>query len=116
MGFLCTFTLRNDALDELDKDPKGFVKKLKLAAVAGKVDSIAHGSHANMVEVQKCRHMDDKTVYVHAGNTLCEMSSWSDDTEHLMKNFPQFFEEMLHEMEYHTRELKKKYKQYKRDN
>lgn len=37
---------------------------------------------------QKPRHADDHTIYVHAGNTVVEMSQYSDTTKEIMKNSP----------------------------
>jgi len=56
------------------------------------------GSDANPVIIQKPRHADDTTLYMHAGNTVVDVfeakSDWAIDT-------------FISEMEYHIKRLKK---------
>ena len=91
MGYLTTFTIYNDGLDEILKKSKSFCVKLYDGAVEGETKSFGHGNHANLVKIQKSRHADDHTIYVHAGNTLCEMNVYSDNTRKLMELHPEFF-------------------------
>jgi hypothetical protein len=105
MGYLTTFTIYNDDANEIAKDPKNFVDEIMGAISKGKVARI--GSTA---KVQKTRHSSDETIYVHSGNTVCEMNSYSDDTESLMRNSPEFFKDMLDVMESQVKQLKSKFK------
>lgn len=137
MGFLTTFTISNDALDILEDDPKQVCEKLYHAALAGKVSTISHhykpkkkkrgifkkwqpksfggGVHCNPIKVQKCRHADNWTVYVHAGNTLVEMNSYSDDTAETMRKNTEFFEEIVKYMQRNVTEMKRQLKEYKKN-
>lgn len=130
MGFLTTFTISNDALDILEDDPKQVCEKLYHAALAGKVSTISHhykpkkkkwwqkkkfggGIHCNPIKVQKCRHADDWTIYVHAGNTVVEMNQYSDYTKETLEKNPEYFEEMLKFMQRNVTEMKKQLKEHK---
>lgn len=130
MGFLTTFTISNDALDILEDDPKQVCKKLYYAALSGKVSTISHhykpkkrkwwqkkkfgGSvHCNPIKVQKCRHADDWTIYVHAGNTVVEMNQYSDYTKDILEKNPKHFKEMLTFMQRNVTEMKKILKEHK---
>lgn len=61
-------------------------------------DYASIGSCANPVIIQKTRHADDKTLYVHAGNTVFavddDLGDWALETA-------------IQEMEYHLKRLKK---------
>jgi hypothetical protein len=112
MGYLTTFTIYNDGCDQILKYPKEFAEKIHTACCnTSKAYEFGLGYHSNLVECQKARHADDKTVYVHAGNGLFEMNPYSKETESLMVNSPKFFEEMLSEMESRLKELKKQFKE-----
>jgi len=112
MGYLTTFTIYNDGVSELEKNQVEFCDKLKRACYGGfsntpRTDSFGHGSHANLVTIQKPRHADDHTCYVHMGNTLCEMNPYSEHTKYVAENFPEYFDQMLNHMENVVKELKK---------
>ena len=90
MGYLTTITIYNDGCDLLKENAKEFAEKTHLACL-GRVsglstDSFGVGNHGNLVTVQKPRHADDKTVYVHAGNTVVEMSPYSDRTKDILES------------------------------
>jgi hypothetical protein len=111
MGNLTTFTIYNDDCDLIKKVPKEFAEQIYLACCDPNINyrsTVFHG----IVIPQKTRHADDKTVYVHAGNTVCEMNQYSQVTKEIMVNSPEFFKEMLILMEQNVKELKKQYKEY----
>lgn len=119
MGFLTTITIRNDAVYEIEKHPIEFAKKV-ISACSG--DMRGHsssdkefglGSHCNMAICQQPKHADANTVFVHMGNTVCELSAYSSYTEHIMKNHPDFFDNMLDHLDHTVKELKKKRKALK---
>jgi hypothetical protein len=112
MGFLTTFTILNDGLDEILKNSDDFCQKLYYAALGGKTTDIAHGHHGNLVKVQRTRHADDNTLYVHMENSLYEMSASSMETEELMRNHPEFFRQMLNYMKRQVGGLEKQFKEY----
>jgi len=114
MGCLTTLTIYNDNFGEIEKDPKKFVEEIQKAICHQKVTTIGLGSVAIVAKVQKTRHSDNNTIYVHAGNTMCEMNTYSSETENLMLNNPLFFEEMLNEMEHHTRKLRDQFNRIKK--
>ena len=112
MGYLTTLTIYNDGVHLITKNSKKLCEKIYSAAIGGrKRTTIGHENHANLITVQKCRHADDHTIYVHMGNTLCEMNAYSDDTLETMKRNPEYFKDMLKEMEWQVKELKKKFKE-----
>ena len=112
MGYLTTVTFYNDGADQINKHPLDLADKLDMACLGvftrdGKSGSFGLGYHSNLVTVQRPRHADDHTIYVHMGNTLSEMNANSVDTKDLAKNHPDFFKQMLKEMEDQVKELKK---------
>jgi hypothetical protein len=111
MGFLTTFTVYNDGCAEIPKNAQEFADQIYRACsnTKGK-KTFSLGCHANLVTCQKTLHADSVTIYVHAGNTVTEMNYFSQEAIDLMHSNREFFKEMLDEMIYHTRELKKEYK------
>lgn len=116
MGNLTTLTIYNDGIDQIKQHPQQFADKVYEAATSMKGPvSVRIGNHCNLVKVQKSRHADDSTVYVHMGNTVCEMSAYSDETLRVMMESPDFFEKMLKEMNQQVKILKKNLKQHRED-
>ena len=82
MGYLTTFTIYNDGASELKKHPKKLADTL-YTACSGDMDYrwAGLGSHANLITVQKPRHADEHTLYLHAGNTVTDVyeakSEWA---------------------------------------
>jgi len=130
MGFLTTLTISNDSLDILKDDPKQVCDKIYDAAISGKVKTLSHhykgkkkswfsrkrvgfSIHCNPIKVQKSRHADSWTIYVHAGNTVVEMNEYSGDTEDTMHRNDEYFEEIIKFMQRTTTALKKKIKAHK---
>jgi hypothetical protein len=114
MGYLTTITIYNDGCDQIKKYPEEFAEKVYLACLGHFTDSgqlikgsFGLGYHANLVTVQKPRHADDHTIYVHRDNTVVEMNAWSKDCETLARTHPSFFDELLKQMENQVKELKK---------
>lgn len=116
MGFLTTFTIYNDGIDGIRKDSKEFCDNLYFAAIRGEVSDVAHGNHCNLVKVQKTRHADDHTIYIHMGNTLCELNAYSDETLKGLENHQEYYESMINFMEREAKSLKKKLKEIKLKN
>ena len=113
MGYNTVIMFRNDAYSDFKNNPKETMENI-LAAMDDKDNHhYGVGSHANPMEVMKPRHMSDTTIYVHAGNTLSEMSVYRQETIDLMENHPEFFEQMLDFMEQKVKSLKKEYKLHK---
>jgi len=106
MGHLVTATIYMDGIDEIRENPKDFVEKLHSAACRGREATFGVGSHCNLVSVQKVRHADDKTVYVHAGNCVTEVNAYNQDFEDLMDRCPEFADELIKTMENQLKKVK----------
>jgi hypothetical protein len=115
MGYLTTITFYNDAAHDLHKHPKE-VSKLIYDAQNGvqknrgrNYDPI--GSHANPVIIQKPRHADDHTLYLHAGNTVIDVSEA--DSEWEINAFISEMKWRLKELEAKKKELENQKKEQK---
>jgi hypothetical protein len=108
MGNLTTFTVYNDYCDEIPKNAKEFADLIYEACQSHKVKTLPIAQTI----CQKTRHANDKTFYAHAGNTVVEINYFSQDTIEMLKRNPEFFKEILDDMAYHVRELRKEYKRY----
>jgi len=116
MGYLTTVTVYNDGIHDLREHAQEFADQLCAAAAHSYADrsvDIKIGSFCNFAKVQKPRHADDHTVYVHAGNTVCEMNINSEETRRLMKQSPKYFEKLMKEMLYQYRALSREFKNVK---
>ncbi|MBT7706532.1 hypothetical protein HN747_03720 [archaeon] len=112
MGWLTTFTLYNDSSHKTlgDANAKHLCRKLDSHICRG--EGFVDGSDVIM---QRTRHADDHTIYVHMGNTVSEMSAYSQDTEARMREHPEFFENMLEYMAREVKNLKKTYARVKKE-
>ena len=108
MGYLTTFTVYNDNCDEIPKNAKEFADMIYKACSSHQVTDLPIAN----TKCQKTRHANDKTFYAFAGNTLVEINYFAQDTIELMKANPEFFKEILNDMAYHVKELKKEYIRY----
>ena len=59
--------------------------------------SVPFESYANYISVQPSRHVDDKTIYLHSGNCVVNLSPWNKDFEELAKKNPKWVKESLDE-------------------
>ncbi|MBI1968956.1 hypothetical protein HYS49_03520 [Candidatus Woesearchaeota archaeon] len=110
MGYLTTFTIFNDGLHLILEDSLDFCRRLyEQASRVTETNSLGHGYFATLVKVQKPRHADDCTTYVHMGNTVCEMNASSRETETLMRDHPKFFQDMLKFMRKQVGDLEQKF-------
>lgn len=118
MGYLTTITFRNDAYETFKKNPLELGSKICKALEGGYTQGVGEntfslGSECNPVVIQKPRHADDNTIFVHMGNTVTEMNKWSQITKDLMAHHPKFFDDILKEMEIQVKALKKMRKEMK---
>lgn len=107
MGYLTTITFRNDSYSEFQNHPKKLVEEI-LKALSGiqitrGFDYFSIGSDANPVILQKPRHADDTTLYIHAGNTITDIGNL---TEYTDRN-KWAIDQSIIEMEYQLKRLKK---------
>ena len=102
MGFLTTVTIYNDSADQLTKHPKDLAEKLDNACSGVQInrgyDYEGLGNASNILTLQKPRHADDHTLYMHAGNTVIDV--YNANSEWAINQF-------ITEMEYHLKRLKK---------
>lgn len=114
MGYLTTLTIYNDGVHMLEPHAQEFAREVyRIAAGLQPAQDIALGGFVNAVHVQRSRHADHHTMYVHAGNCVTEMNAHSDATERLMKQNPEFFEKLLSIMTKNTRDLRAMYNKHK---
>lgn len=107
MGYLTTITIRNDCLDALKKHPQEFADRVYDACTSMEGGSFPLGHYCNPVEVQRCRHADDHTTYVHMGNTITEVNPFSKDFEQLAERCPEFADRLVRFLEDEVKRLKK---------
>ena len=119
MGYLTTLTFLNDAADQYDKHPERLMEIIHDAIInhqcsrnGGKSYEEHIGNHCNAITVQRSRHADDHTTYVHMGNGVTEMNPWSADTKDLLERFPDVFDQFLSYMEHQVKDLKKMKKEH----
>jgi len=101
MGYLTTITFYNDAANDLQAHPDETIKLISDAQYGIQKNRGRNydpvGSFCNPVIIQKPRHADDHTLYLHAGNTVVDVyeakSEWEIDT-------------FINEMKYHIKRLK----------
>lgn len=93
MGYLTTFTIYNDNLDNIKREPEQFTNIIYKAACGVKQDY----NGLNVI-TQSPRHANDDALYLHSGNTVINVneatSKWAIDAS--IKN-----------MEYQIKRLKK---------
>ena len=108
MGYLTTITIYNDSCDQLEKHPKELAEKLSRACSGVQInrgfDYDSLGNAANILTLQKPRHADDHTLYMHAGNTVIDVYNAKSEWE---------VNQFINEMEYHLKRLKELKKRFK---
>ena len=101
MGYLTTITIYNDGAHTLKPNAEVLAEKLYNACLGVQRDQNRNydslGSHANLLTLQKPRHADDHTLYLHAGNTVVDV--YDADSDWAIDSF-------IREMEYHLKRLK----------
>lgn len=95
MGSLTTFTIYNDGVDLVKDHAQDFADKILDAARSHQVGDIAIGNFFNLIRVQKTRHADECTMYVHMGNCVTEINPYSQDTKNLAEQHPEFFKKIV---------------------
>jgi hypothetical protein len=113
MGYLTTVTIYNDGLSLLKQHPEEFCTKLYEAASSMEPKEFGVDYFCNFANVQRTRHADDHTLYVHMGNTVVEVNAWSTNFQRMMETRPeladsyiQFIELSLNDMKCKRQELR----------
>ena len=119
MGYLTTLTFLNDAADQYDKHPERLVEIIhdavnnhQCSRNGGKSYDEPIGCYANAITVQRSRHADDHTIYIHMGNCVSEVNPWSADTKDLLERFPDVFDQYVSYLEQQVKQLKKMKKEH----
>jgi len=104
MGFITTFSVYNDGCDQLQKYPEEFAKIVYEGCLIGYAERIGTnqvglGNHANLITVQRTRHADSHTLYLHAGNIVTDLREIKE------KDDPQL-DNAIRELEYQLERLK----------
>lgn len=103
MGYLTTITIYNDGCDQIIKN-KEKVADILYNACSGEYNNsyrtVGLGNHANLFTIQKPRHADDTTLYLHSGNTVIDVSE-------IKKSDIWALNAAIIEMEYRLKYLKK---------
>jgi hypothetical protein len=107
MGYLTTITFYNDEFGEFEKDKVKLAKKV--------LDCMQDSGRRIIAPVgmipQRPIHSSEQAIYVQAGGTVLKMNYFSEETEKLLEQFPDFFNEIVKNMEYQAKELRKMYKE-----
>jgi len=110
MGYLTTITFRNDSVHTFKDHKDELVDKIVEHCSSGGVrykEYFSLGNYANPVVLQRPRHADDHTTYVHMGNTVVEMNPYSVDTKEMCDTSPDFFDRVVRFLEEEVKGLKK---------
>ena len=111
MGYLTTVTVYNDGLDLLKKYPEEFCDKLYNASVNHEQKDFGLGGFCNFANVQRTRHADDHTTYVHMGNCVTEVNPWSIEFKELLQRHPDFAKALVSFLDADVKKLKKMIKE-----
>lgn len=107
MGYLTTITIYNDGAHALKKHPEDLAEQLDWATKGVQRQRGRNyaplGNNANLLTLQKPRHADDHTLYMHAGNTVVDIFDVYDDP--VKHKF--FVDTFINQMEYHLKKMKK---------
>lgn len=115
MGFLTTIMIRNDAMEEIRKDPEGFSKKLletiDEASMDGQSKGLGFGHYCNMATVHPSSHADVQQLYLHIGNTLINICPYSNDFKRMLGKNTNFLKRSIEAAQRFITEAKKQIKE-----
>jgi hypothetical protein len=83
MGFMTEVSILNDGWDQIEKDPVGFVQRIKEAMHQGRRDRTSRGlgNHANMLTLHPSHHADDKRIYLAYQNMFLNLNEYGIEDE-----------------------------------
>jgi len=88
MGYLTTIVIHNDALHSFKEDPKAFAeaifKGIDEANMTREETPVGFKGYCNYISVHPSRHADDETLYLHSGNSVSEINTYSKEFEKLI--------------------------------
>lgn len=110
MGYLTTLTIYNDGIDVLPDHSEYFAKRVldasREAGMTNRPVTFGVGMFCNLVTVQVPHHADHHTLYVHMGNAVFEMTSYSESAKDILHRNPEFFERAVNFLEGQLEDLK----------
>jgi hypothetical protein len=107
MGYLTTVTIYNDGLSLLKQYPTEFCGKLYEASGGMEATDFGLGYFCNFANVQRTRHADDHTMYVHMGNCVTEVNACDPKFKELIERHPDFADALIGHVERELKALKK---------
>jgi hypothetical protein len=120
MGYLTTFTIKNDALHVFEKHPKEFAEALfeamRKANRSYRAETIGFQNYGGYIESQPSFHADEHQLYVHSGNCVFNLNPWRRDFEDLLDRSPDVAENFVKRADSLLKECKKKIKERKAKN
>lgn len=106
MGYLTTFTIYNDDLESIKKNPKDFTKAVYEAACQIKKPRYCGIAGAQIIP-QSPRHSSDLTLYVHEGNHVYEPSLYNDEYLEWLKRSPKHHLDVIKQIKSKLSEIEK---------
>lgn len=109
MGMITTMMIYHDELDLLNES-KQVTDALYETLCSGRGGSISiNGKHstATLFKVKKTRHSSYTALFMQHGNTLFEVSPYSDEIAKLKDTSPELFKEILEILENYIKDLKR---------
>ena len=80
MGYITTFSIYNDGIENIKENPVEFANssyECVVNHVGNQPTSIQLGNFSNLIRVQPTRHADDATIYIHSGNCVTEFNAYN---------------------------------------
>lgn len=103
MGFLTHVTIYNDALHAFESNPEQFAKAifsgLRQANHTNRATDVSfhtkNSGYGGYICVEPSRHADDKTIFVHSGNSVFNLNPWNKDFQDLLERNPKYAAELV---------------------
>lgn len=113
MGYNTTVFILNDAFDQIQKDPEGFVADISRKMHDG--GDFSAGMYCTAGTVMRSEHADVFRLYVTQGNSIMELSEWNREVMRLATSDKQYLRDIVDadiaRAEKQLRDLKKAVKQ-----
>lgn len=113
MGFFTTITLSHDAESSIAAHPDRLMEIITDAITNHKCTRNGNRSYGegigmfcHAITVQRSRHADNPTMYVHMDACLTDMSAYSEDALDMLKSNPEHFNRHLEYIEANLKRLK----------
>jgi len=111
MGMLTTMMVYHDELDLLNESKQVtdalYENLYRGGGGGGDVMISGKSSTATLFKVKKTRHSSFTALYMQHGNTLFEVSPYSDEMVRLKQTNPDLFDELVEILENYVKDLKR---------